>query len=453
MFRSINPFTGQKLKTFEACSAEEVDRKLEESWRAFRAHRQSSYKERASKLMRAAEILESGKARWAAIITAEMGKTIASAEAEVAKCALGCRYYADTGESALADEIAATGAKRSFIRYQPLGPILAIMPWNFPFWQVFRFAAPALMAGNTALLKHAPSVPQCALAIEEIFLEAGFALGVFQSLFIEVDEVKRVIRDERVRAVTLTGSERAGREVGEQAGREIKKVVLELGGSDPFLIMPSADLEQAIATAVKSRTINNGQSCIAAKRFIIDKSIYAQCEEKFVERMRALRIGDPSCASTDIGPLVSEEALARLDDQVRRAVASGAQVLAGGKVYKGQRCTYEPTVLARVPRDSAVYREEFFGPVAMLFSARDRAEAIEIANDTPFGLGASVWTRDESEISEFVNEIEAGQVFVNSMVASDPRVPFGGVKHSGHGRELGAVGIREFVNSKTVWIA
>ncbi|HLG94923.1 MAG TPA: NAD-dependent succinate-semialdehyde dehydrogenase [Bryobacteraceae bacterium] len=452
MIASINPYNGVTVKQFEPISDRELDRRLELAHRAFLTHRKTSFAERAAMLMKAAAILEAEQSRFGEIMTIEMGKTISAAEAEAKKCAWVCRYYAETGERALADEDVPTSASRSFIRYEPLGPVLAVMPWNFPFWQVFRFAAPALMAGNTGLLKHASNVPQCALAIEEIFLRAGFAEGVFQTLLIGVGEVADVIADDRVAAVTLTGSEPAGRSVASQAGQHIKKTVLELGGSDPFIIMPSANLEQAVATAVKARVINNGQSCIAAKRFIIADAIYDSCEREFVQQMRALKTGDPMDPSTELGPLANQKIFADLEDQVARAVSAGARLLTGGRRAGGTSLTYEPTVLADVPRWSPVYSEEFFGPVAMLFRVQDAREAIEVANDSPFGLGASAWTQDRDEQRLFIDGLQSGQVFFNAMVASDPRVPFGGVKKSGYGRELGAFGIREFVNIKTIWI-
>ncbi|MDQ6663444.1 MAG: NAD-dependent succinate-semialdehyde dehydrogenase [Acidobacteriota bacterium] len=448
---SINPATGETLQTFAPLSSEELETKLALAWSAYQTHRKTSFPERANKLLRAAEILESEKHRFAKIMTSEMGKTLKSAIDEAVKCASGCRYYAENGERLLADEPVATNASRSFVRYRPLGPVLAIMPWNFPFWQVFRFAAPALMAGNVSLLKHSSNVPQCAQAIEEIFSRAGFAGGVFQTLLIESNRVESVLNDDRVVAATLTGSEPAGRSVAGQAGQRIKKTVLELGGSDPFIVMPSADLEEAVSTAVRARTVNNGQSCIAAKRFIVAESIYKEFESRFVEQMRSLVVGDPMADSTQIGPLATAKILADLDAQVRRAVEGGARLLTGGKKMDGPGNFYPPTVLANVRRGSPVFYEELFGPVAMLFRARDAAGAIEIANDSPFGLGASVWTRDEAEQELFIDEIESGQVFVNGMVASDPRLPFGGVKHSGYGRELGAFGIREFMNIKSVW--
>ncbi|MGI8741297.1 MAG: NAD-dependent succinate-semialdehyde dehydrogenase [Bryobacteraceae bacterium] len=435
MIASINPFNGETIRIYEEHSPPETQRRLGLSWNVFHQYRRTPFEERAAKLLRAAEILESEKRRFAEFMTGEMGKTISSAEAEVSKSALGCRYYANEGEKALADVRIETGASRSYVRFQPLGPVLAIMPWNFPFWQVFRFAAPALMAGNTCLLKHASNVPGCALAIEEILLRAGFPEGVFQTLLLEVDKVEALIRDHRIAAVTLTGSEASGRAVASQAGSEIKKTVLELGGSDPFIVMPSADLPEAIRTAVLARVVNYGQSCIAAKRFIIADSIYETFERDFIAGMQALKIGDPMDRSTGIGPLANERIAAALEKQVNRAAAAGAKILTGGSRVAGRRCTFQPTVLTGVPRDSEIFREEIFGPVAMLFRARDAAEAIELANDSPFGLGASVWTRDEMEQAQFIDEIETGQVFVNAMVASDPRLPFGGVKRSGYGRD------------------
>lgn len=452
MIASVNPWTGTTTRTFEEHSPAEVERRLSSSCQAFADWRKTPFSARASFLLRAAAILEAETKALGRIITGEMGKTIVSAEAEVAKCATACRYYASEAEKILAEEWVPTSASHSCIRYQPLGPVLAIMPWNFPFWQVFRFAAPALMAGNTCLLKHAPGVPQCSLAIEDLLVRSGFPEGVFLSLLLENENVERVIEDDRVAAITLTGSERAGKAVASQAGKRIMKSVLELGGSDPFIVMPSADLSEAASAAVRSRTINSGQSCIAAKRFIVADAIYDHFEERFVAGMKALRLGDPMDPSIDQGPLAGERFAEALDDQVQRAIASGARALTGGHRVPGTKCFYEPTVLVDVPRTADVYREEFFGPVAMLFRARDAHEAIEIANDTPFGLGSSVWTRDAAEQELFIESIEAGQVFVNAIVASDPRIPFGGIKRSGYGRELGVLGIREFVNAKTIWI-
>ena len=385
-------------------------------------------------------------------MTTEMGKPLKAAISETEKCAWVCRYYAENAERHLADEVVETNAKRSYVRFQPLGPVLAVMPWNFPFWQVFRFAAPALMAGNVGLLKHASNVPQCALAIEDIFRRAGFPEGAFQTLLIGSDKVESILNDARVVAATLTGSEPAGASVASIAGKQIKKTVLELGGSDPFIVMPSANLDEAVTTAVKARTINNGQSCIAAKRFIVAAEIYTAFEKKFVEEMKALRIGDPLEESTDIGPLATTQIVKDLEKQVEQAVASGARVLTGGKRIDRPGNFYEPTVLVNVDPATPVSCEEIFGPVAMLFSVNNTDEAIHLANATPFGLGSAAWTNDAAEQEQFINELQAGCVFINGMVASDPRLPFGGVKHSGYGRELAEFGIREFVNIKTVWI-
>ncbi len=448
---SINPANGKTLKTFHALSPDEIETKLELARKAYLTHRKTSFAERAEKLNRAASILEQESEKFGRIMTSEMGKTLTSAVAEAQKCALGCRYYAEHGEKHLADEIVRTSASRSFVRYQPLGPILAIMPWNFPFWQVFRFAAPALMAGNVGLLKHSSNVPQCALAIEEVFTRAGFAPGTFQTLLVDSGQVEKLIHDDRVAAATLTGSEPAGQAVASLAGRQIKKTVLELGGSDPFIVMPSTDLKTTVPAAVSARVINNGQSCIAAKRFIVADGIYDEFEKEFARRMEALRLGDPMEDSTEVGPLATAKIREELHEQVERAREAGAKVLTGGTQVDRPGYFYSPTVLANVPRNSSIYREEFFGPVAMLFRVKDAAEAIDVANDSPFGLGSSVWTNDLAEAEQFIDGIEAGQVFVNAPVASDPRLPFGGIKRSGYGRELSAIGIREFVNIKTVW--
>jgi succinate-semialdehyde dehydrogenase / glutarate-semialdehyde dehydrogenase len=449
---TTNPATGELIRVFDPHTSAEVDAKIQKAHEAFRAHRRTSFAERAAKMRKAADILESEKDRWARLMTLEMGKTLKSAGDEALKCAWACRYYADNAEKILADEAIATNAGKSFIAYQPLGVVLAVMPWNFPFWQVFRFAAPALMAGNGGLLKHASNVPQSALAIEEILCRAGFSNGEFITLLIESSQVARVIDDPRVAAATLTGSEPAGRQVASQCGKQIKRTVLELGGSDPFIVMPSANLDEAAATAVKARCINNGQSCIAAKRFVVHDSIYNEFERRFMEGMKALKVGDPMAATTDVGPLATSQIVGELDDQVKRAVAGGGRLLAGGKRASGPGNFYEPTVLAGVPKTCPVYYEEIFGPVAMLFRVSDIDEAIEVANDSDFGLASSVWTNDSAETARFVGEIEAGAVFVNGMVASDPRLPFGGVKNSGYGRELSSLGIREFCNIKTVWV-
>jgi succinate-semialdehyde dehydrogenase / glutarate-semialdehyde dehydrogenase len=449
---TINPATGELLKTFNPLTDAEIDHKIQRSADAFARHRKLPFADRARMMLKAADILEREKDTFARLMTIEMGKPFRSALDEAVKCAWACRYYAESAERFLADETVETTATRSYVHYQPLGPILAVMPWNFPFWQVIRFAAPALMAGNVGLLKHASNVPQCALAIEEIFRRAGFPEGVFQTLLIGSQQVDRILNDPRVVAATLTGSEEAGVQVGTGAAKRIKKVVLELGGSDPFIVMPSANLEEAVATAVKARIINNGQSCIAAKRFIVADAIANEFERKFVSKMEALKVGDPFDESTELGPLATADGVTSLDADVQKTVAAGARVLTGGKPLKRTGNFYAATVLTDIPKDSPAYGEELFGPVACIFRAKDLDDAIRIANDSRFGLGASAWTNDPNERERFINELEAGMVFINKMVASDPRLPFGGVKHSGHGRELGPYGIREFTNTKTVWI-
>jgi len=450
---TINPATGEVIKTFQPLTEAEIEKKLQLAVKVFQAERQTPFAVRAQRMSKAAEILERDKDKFGHVMTLEMGKTYRSAVAETAKCATACRYYAENAERFLADEVVETGAKKSFVRYLPIGPILAVMPWNFPFWQVFRFAVPALMAGNVGLLKHASNVPQCALAIESIFLEAGFPEGCFQSLLIGSAQVDALLNDPRVMAATLTGSEQAGIQVGMGAAKRIKKVVLELGGSDPFIVMPSADLDAAVSTAVQARIQNNGQSCIAAKRFIVADRIADEFERKFVAKMESLQVGDPFDDKTELGPLSTPDGVKDLDADVQKSVQAGAKLLTGGHPLKRPGNFYAPTVLSNVPKSSPAYGEEFFGPVASIFRVKDIDEAIRLANDVRFGLGSSVWTNDERERERFINEIEAGMVFVNKMVASDPRIPFGGVKASGHGRELGVVGIREFVNAKTVWIA
>ncbi len=450
---SVNPATGQILRTFDAHSEAEIEHRLALAASLFPRWRTASFSERAARLLRAAEILESRKQEWGRIMTQEMGKPIGAAIAEAEKCAWACRYYAAEAEGFLADEPAATDASSSYVRYDPLGPVLAVMPWNFPFWQVFRFAAPALMAGNVGLLKHASNVPQCALAIEDIFREAGYPDGAFQTLLVGAERVAGLIADARVAAVTLTGSEGAGVSVGRAAGAALKKTVLELGGSDPFIVMPSADVARAAATAVKARTINNGQSCIAAKRFIVHEAVADEFERIFVAKMAALRIGDPADTSVEVGPLATPAIAAEVDDLVRRTIAAGAKLRLGGQRLKGPGNFYAPTVLAEVPPDSPAAVEEIFGPVASLFRVKSLDDAIALANGTRFGLGASAWTRDEAERDRLVRGIEAGAVFINGMVKSDPRLPFGGIKKSGFGRELALQGIREFVNVKAVWVA
>ena len=450
---SINPATGETLKEFSALDPGQIEVKLAKAAIAFEQHRRTSFAQRAEWMRASAQLLEQEKERLARIITLEMGKLFRAGIEEVTKCVRGCRFYAENAERFLTDHTIPTDATRSYVHYEPIGAVLAIMPWNFPFWQVFRFAAPALMAGNVGLLKHAANVPQCALAIEDIFLRAGFEEGVFQTLLIETEQTRSLIGDARVKAVTLTGSERAGSEVASAAARQIKKSVLELGGSDAFIVMPSADLEAAITTGVTARTINTGQSCIAAKRFILSDRIYDRFVPEFVERMRSLKIADPLDAATEIGPLATEAILRGVDQQVQDSIAAGAKLLTGGKRVERAGFFYEPTVLTDIPHDSPAAREEIFGPVASLFRASNAAEAIKIANDSSFGLGASAWTNDPAEQQLFTSELETGMVFINSMVASDPRLPFGGAKRSGFGRELGAEGIREFVNIKAVSIA
>jgi succinate-semialdehyde dehydrogenase/glutarate-semialdehyde dehydrogenase len=449
---TINPATGETLRTFDPLTDTELDDKIAHAAKTFQTYRRTPLARRAAWLLQAAEILEAEQGAFGRLMTTEMGKLVKAGGEEAAKCAWGCRFYAEHAPRMLADEPAQSTATRSFVRYQPLGPILAVMPWNFPFWQVFRLAAPALMAGNVVLLKHASNVPQCALAIEDIIRRAGFPDGSFQTLLIPPGQVQRVLDDPRVAAVSLTGSEQAGRNIAAAAGRQIKKAVLELGGSDPFIVMPSADMRAAVDTAAKARVVNSGQSCIAAKRFIVAEAAADAFERGFIAKMQALKVGDPLDPATDVGPLATRTTLTDLDDQVRRSIAAGARVLAGGHPLERPGNYYAPTVLTDIEPGSPAYAEELFGPVAALFRVRDAGEAIRLANDTSFGLGSSVWTNDAAERARFIDEIEAGQVFVNGMVVSDPRLPFGGIKNSGYGRELGVYGIREFVNVKTVWI-
>jgi succinate-semialdehyde dehydrogenase/glutarate-semialdehyde dehydrogenase len=415
---TVNPATGEVLRTFDALTNAQVDGKIALAADAFQSFRKTSFAERARWMTRAAEILESEKQELGRIMTLEMGKTLASAVAEAEKCATGCRYYAENAERLLADEAIETTASKSYIRYQPLGIVLAVMPWNFPFWQVFRFVAPGLMAGNVGLLKHASNVPQCALKIEDIVRRAGFPDGVFQTLLIGAAQVDRILDDPRVAAATLTGSEQAGVQVGMSAAKRIKKVVLELGGSDPFIVMPSANLQEAVATAVKARVINNGQSCIAAKRFIVHEQIADQFQKEFVRRMESLKLGDPFDPTTEVGPLATPDAVNDIDAGVRKTVQAGAKLLTGGQPIAGQGNFYPPTVLVDIPKDSPAYREEFFGPVASIFRVKSIDEAIGIANDSRFGLGASAWSNDPAEQDRFINDLEAGMVFINQMVAS-----------------------------------
>jgi succinate-semialdehyde dehydrogenase/glutarate-semialdehyde dehydrogenase len=448
--QSINPANGDVLQTFTPLATDALLSKIALAQTAFDQYADIPLAHRALCMRKLANLLETETGELAALITAEMGKPITQSRAEILKCASVCRYYADHAARILAPEPIDIGANDAYVRWDPLGVILAVMPWNFPFWQVFRFLAPALMAGNVGLLKHASNVPQCALAIEALVRRAGFPRGTFQTLLVEASQVEMILADDRVAAVTLTGSEAAGRAIAAQAGWLIKKTVLELGGSDPFIVMPSADLALAVAAAVRARCINSGQSCIAAKRFLVADSIYDAFEKRFVAGMDAMKIGDPTRDDTEIGPLATPAQVDEVHAQVQAAIQAGGRALTGGERMVGKGNYYEPTVLAGVPRTTAVYREEIFGPVAMLFRARDIDEAIAIANDTQFGLGASVWTRSESEQRRFAAGLQCGAVFVNAIVASDPRLPFGGVKHSGYGRELSAAGMREFLNAKTV---
>ena len=450
---TINPATGETIKEFERESASSIESKLALAQQRFEQYRRTSMAQRAEWLQAAAEILERDKVSFGKIMTTEMGKTIKSAIAEVEKCALVCRYYAEHAADFLADVPASTDASKSFVRYQPLGIILAVMPWNFPFWQVFRFAAPALMAGNVGLLKHASNVPQCALAIEDIFSKAGLREGTFQTLLIGADQVEAVISDNRVKAATLTGSELAGAALAAASGKQIKKTVLELGGSDPYIVLESADLEAAVSTAVTARMLNNGQSCIAAKRFIVADAVADEFERRFVEKFQALKIGDPMDENMDVGPLATPGILEDLDQQVQACIEKGAKVLTGGNRLSDRPGNfYLPTILTNFPPGTPADEEEFFGPVALLFRVPDIDAAIKLANSTPFGLGASAWTTDDEQANRLIDELEAGAVFINGLVKSDPRLPFGGIKRSGYGRELGIQGIHEFVNIKTVWV-
>ena len=449
---TVNPATGETLKTFEPLTKEEIEAKLTQAAASFKQYRRTKMAQRSEWLKQAAEILERDRVKLGNIITTEMGKPIKSAIAEVKKCAWVCRFYAEQAADFLADVPASTDAAHSFVRYQPLGAILAVMPWNFPFWQVFRFAAPTLMAGNVGILKHASNVPQCALAIEAIFAEAGFPEGVFQTFLVGSEAIEAIIADHRVKAATLTGSEPAGASLAAAAGKQIKKTVLELGGSDPFIVLASADLETAVDTAVTARIQNNGQSCIAAKRFIVVETVADQFEQRLLAKYKELKVGDPTEESTDVGPLATPSILTDLDQQVQKTVSIGAKALIGGKPLDRPGHFYPPTILSQIPPGTPADHEEFFGPVALLFRVANLDEAIELANSTPFGLGASAWTNNAQERDRLIDEIEAGAVFINELVKSDPRLPFGGIKRSGYGRELGIDGIHEFVNIKTVWV-
>lgn len=449
---TINPTTGEILKTFEPLSDRDLETKLEKASQAFQDYRQTPFEQRSTWLKQAAQILEDDRQKWGELMTLEMGKPLKAAITEAEKCALACRYYADHAAELLADVPVPTDASHSFVRYQPLGTVLAVMPWNFPFWQVFRFIAPAVMVGNMGLLKHASNVPQCALAIEEVMRRAGFPDGVFQTLLIGADRVAGLMSDDRIHAATLTGSELAGASLAAAAGKQIKKTVLELGGSDPFIVMPSADVAVAAATATTARMLNNGQSCIAAKRFIVHEAIADDFEQRLLSQFQTLKVGDPMQPETDIGPLATPSILQDLDQQVQACIQSGARVVTGGKPLKRPGNFYPPTILADIPTHAAATQEEFFGPVALLFRVPDLEAAIALANSTSFGLGASAWTTVAAERDRLIEALEAGSVFINGLVKSDPRLPFGGIKRSGYGRELSTQGLLEFVNIKTVWV-
>jgi len=451
--QSINPATGDVLETFKETSREDLDRFLAAAHAAFLEWRTAPFATRAQRMREAARVLRTRRAEYARTMTLEMGKPIVQAEAEVDKCAWGCEYYADHAETFLAEQPRQTDASSSYVRFEPLGPVLAVMPWNFPFWQVFRFAAPALMAGDAAILKHASNVPRCALAIEAVFREAGFPRGLFSTVLVEAPAVAALIADPRIVAATLTGSDRAGSKVAEQAGRELKKTVLELGGSDPFIVLADADVAAAARTAADARLINSGQSCIAAKRFIVVEPVADEFLERFVDELRSRRVGDPVARETQVGPQARVDLRDALHRQVVESVKRGARLLLGGEIPAGKGAFYPPTLLTAVDKGMPAFDEETFGPVAAVVRAKDEADAVRLANDSAFGLGASLWTRDRARAERLASQVEAGSVFVNGLVKSDPRLPFGGIKRSGYGRELSEYGIREFVNIKSVWIA
>ncbi|MEY3300082.1 MAG: hypothetical protein RLZZ597_3342 [Cyanobacteriota bacterium] len=458
---SINPTTGTTIQSFEEISDTDLEAKLSQAAETFLTYRQTSFAQRAAWMQAAATVLDTNKQAYAKLMTLEMGKPLASAVAEVEKSAWACRFYADHAEEFLADVPANTDASRSLVRYQPLGAILAVMPWNFPFWQVFRFAAPALMAGNVGLLKHASNVPQCALAIEEVFQKAGFPVGAFQTLLMGASRIESLVADDRIKAAALTGSEPAGASLASACGRQIKKTVLELGGTDPFVVMPSANLEEAIAAAATARMLNNGQSCIAAKRFIIHEAIADAFESGLRDKFASFTVGDPMAEGVTVGPLATPSIGEELEQQMKACLDQGATALIGGDVaalkatlpaeFQGGNW-FPPTILTQIPPGTPADQEEFFGPVALVFRVSSLDEAIQIANSTPLGLGASGWSQDPAEQERMINELEAGAVFINGLVKSDPRLPFGGIKRSGYGRELGREGILEFVNTKTVWV-
>ena len=450
--QTINPATGKTERVFKEHPSSQVMIMIESANDSFLEWRKTDFTFRKGLMKKAAQILREQKEHYGKILTLEMGKPITQAMAEVEKCAWVCDYYADNTEKILNEEIVQTDASESYVRFDPLGIVLAIMPWNFPFWQVFRFAAPALMAGNVCILKHASNVPMSALAIEEIFIKAGFPKNIFKTLLIGSSLVKEIIDHQHIKAVTLTGSEPAGRQVASLCGAKLKKTVLELGGSDPFIVLEDANIDEAVKTALTARLINNGQSCIAAKRFIVVENIYDEFEKKFVDAMSKVRIGDPMEKETELGPIAREDLLNELDEQVKQSVAKGAVALCGGKRIDREGFYYEPTILSNLFKGMPAYDDEIFGPVASLIKAKDEDDAIKIANDSSFGLGASLWTSNISKAKELASKIESGSVFINGMVKSDPRLPFGGIKNSGYGRELSHYGIKEFVNIKTVWI-
>src|SRR6184192_2275226 len=450
---SINPTTGETLETFAETTPAALERVLDQALAAYQSWSRCSYAQRAQAMREAGRLLRERKTEYARIMALEMGKPLKQGEGEAEKCVWVCDYYAEHAERFLADEPRETDASKAFVRFDPIGPVLAIMPWNFPFWQVFRFAAPALVAGNAGILKHAPNVPRCAVEIEKVFRDAGFPDGLFRAVFLSNEGAGSAIADGRVRAVTLTGSDRAGSQVAEQAGRHLKKTVLELGGSDPFIVLDDADLERAARTAAEARLINSGQSCIAAKRFIVVERVADQFLERFTTEMRARKVGDPLDATTHVGPQARLDLRENLHRQVQESVQRGAQAILGGQLPRGRGAFYPPTVLVAVEPGMPAFDQETFGPVAAVIRAKDEADAIRIANASSYGLGAAVWTRDAQRGERVAREIEAGSVFVNGLVKSDPRLPFGGVKRSGYGRELAVEGLREFVNVKTVWVA
>ena len=450
--QTINPAMGKTEKVFKEHSSNQVMIMIDAANDAFLKWKKTDFSLRAELMKNAAQILREKKEHYGNILSLEIGKPITQAIAEVEKCALVCEYYSDNAEKILKEEIIQTDASQSYVRFDPFGIVLAIMPWNFPFWQIFRFAAPALMAGNVALLKHASNVPMSALAIEEIFMEAGFPQNIFKTLLISSSLVKEIIDNPLVKAVTLTGSESAGKQVAQLCGSKLKKIVLELGGSDPFIVLDDADIDKTVKTAVTARLINNGQSCIAAKRFIVVEKIYNEFEKKFIDAMSKIKIGDPMDKKTELGPIAREDLLNELDGQVKKSVEKGAKVLCGGKRINRKGFYYEPTILSNLSKEMPAYDEEIFGPVASLIKAKDEDDAIRIANDSVFGLGASLWTSNITKAKLLAGKIESGSVFINGMVKSDPRLPFGGIKNSGYGRELSHYGIKEFVNIKTVWI-